>query len=215
MPCGSPPDAAARDLGLHARFHRPGRGRADASADRAPGSLRAMPHLSLWRPCDAAETAVAWTLAIERARTHGADSHPPGAAAAAAHPGAARRRSAAAATCSSSPAARPSAIVIATGSEIGIAAQAVNALNGAGRRVRLVSMPCTQTFDAQEARLPGQRAASGAVATPWRSRRARPSPGGATSASMGGCSASIASAPPVRLPMCSHILASLPIISDG
>ena len=29
-------------------------------------SLRAMPHLNLWRPCDAAETAVAWTLAIER-----------------------------------------------------------------------------------------------------------------------------------------------------
>src|SRR2546429_4623004 len=29
-------------------------------------SLRAMPHMSLWRPCDAAETAVAWTLAIER-----------------------------------------------------------------------------------------------------------------------------------------------------
>jgi len=29
-------------------------------------SLRAMPHMNLWRPCDAAETAVAWTLAIER-----------------------------------------------------------------------------------------------------------------------------------------------------
>ncbi len=29
-------------------------------------SLRAMPHMSLWRPCDAAETAVAWVLAVER-----------------------------------------------------------------------------------------------------------------------------------------------------
>src|SRR5262249_38059053 len=31
-------------------------------------SLRAMPVLSLWRPCDAAETAVAWVAAIERAK---------------------------------------------------------------------------------------------------------------------------------------------------
>ena len=44
----------------------------------------------------------------------------------------------------------PECLVIATGSEIGIAAQAVNALNGAGRRVRLVSMPSTETFDAQD-----------------------------------------------------------------
>src|SRR5205823_3703674 len=29
-------------------------------------SLRAMPHMNLWRPCDAAETAIAWALAIER-----------------------------------------------------------------------------------------------------------------------------------------------------
>ena len=29
-------------------------------------SLRAMPHMNLWRPCDAAETAIAWTLAMER-----------------------------------------------------------------------------------------------------------------------------------------------------
>jgi transketolase len=40
--------------------------------------------------------------------------------------------------------------VIAAGSEVGIAAQAVNSLNAAGRRVRLVSMPSTETFDAQD-----------------------------------------------------------------
>jgi transketolase len=44
----------------------------------------------------------------------------------------------------------PEALVIATGSEAGIAAQAVNALNAAGRRVRLVSLPSTDTFDAQD-----------------------------------------------------------------
>ena len=45
----------------------------------------------------------------------------------------------------------PEAIVIATGSEVAIAATAVNALNAAGRRVRLVSMPSTDVFDAQDA----------------------------------------------------------------
>src|SRR4029077_5551381 len=44
----------------------------------------------------------------------------------------------------------PEALVIATGSEVGIAAQAVNSLNGAGRRVRLISMPSTEAFDAQD-----------------------------------------------------------------
>ena len=62
-------------------------------------SLRAMPHMSLWRPCDAAETAVAWTLAHRAPRAHRPGAHAPGAAAAAAHAGAAGRPSAAAATC--------------------------------------------------------------------------------------------------------------------
>jgi transketolase len=44
----------------------------------------------------------------------------------------------------------PEALVIAAGSEVGIAAQAVNSVNAAGRRVRLVSMPSTETFDAQD-----------------------------------------------------------------
>ena len=45
----------------------------------------------------------------------------------------------------------PEALVIATGSEIGIAAEAVKTLNDRGRRVRLVSMPATDIFDAQDA----------------------------------------------------------------
>jgi transketolase len=113
-------------------------------------SLRAIPHMNLWRPCDAAETAVAWTLAIERqgptalvltrqalpqqTRTEQqlADI---------------RRGGYVLIDCQGT----PEALVIATGSEIGISAQAVQALNGAGRRVRLVSMPSTETFDAQDA----------------------------------------------------------------
>ena len=44
----------------------------------------------------------------------------------------------------------PECLVLATGSEVGIAAQAVSALNAGGRRVRLVSMPSTGAFDAQD-----------------------------------------------------------------
>ncbi len=114
-------------------------------------SLRAMPHMSLWRPCDAAETAVAWVAAIERPGADARSSSPARPGAAAAHRGAARP------TCRrggyvliDSP-GTPEALVIATGSEVGIAAQAVNTLNAAGRRVRLVSMPSTDVFDAQDA----------------------------------------------------------------
>jgi transketolase len=113
-------------------------------------SLRAMPHLSLWRPCDAAETALAWTLAIERhapsalvLTRQGLPQQPRSAAQLAAI----RRGGYVLIDCSGT----PEALVIATGSEVGIAATAVNALNGAGRRVRLVSMPSTDTFDAQDA----------------------------------------------------------------
>jgi transketolase len=112
-------------------------------------SLRAIPHLSLWRPCDAAETAVAWAAALERPG--------PTALVLTRQPLPQQPRTA---TQLASVARGgyvlidcpgvPEALVLATGSEIGIAAQAVGALNAAGRRVRLVSMPCTDRFDAQE-----------------------------------------------------------------
>ncbi len=113
-------------------------------------SLRAIPNMSLWRPCDAAETAVAWTLALER--------HGPTALVLTRQPLTQQPRSAAQLAnvrrggyvlidCSGT----PECLVIATGSEVGIAAQAVNAANAAGRRVRLVSMPSTEAFDAQDA----------------------------------------------------------------
>jgi transketolase len=112
-------------------------------------SLRAMPHLSLWRPCDAAETAVAWTQALERRgptalvlTRQGLPPQPrtPAQLAAVARGGYVLIDSA----------GSPEALVIATGSEVGIAAEAVGALNGAGRRIRLVSMPSTDVFDAQD-----------------------------------------------------------------
>ena len=45
----------------------------------------------------------------------------------------------------------PELIVIATGSEVALALEAVRAAQAQGRRVRLVSMPCTAVFDAQDA----------------------------------------------------------------
>jgi transketolase len=113
-------------------------------------SLRAIPNMSLWRPCDAAETAVAWTAAIERKGptalilTRQALPQQP------------RTPQQVAAIQRGGyvlidTAGTPECIVIATGSEVSIAAEAVNKLNALGRRVRLVSMPSTETFAAQDA----------------------------------------------------------------
>jgi len=112
-------------------------------------SLRAMPGLTLWRPCDGVETAVAWIDTIERAGPTALvltrQGLPP-------QPRTAQQQSDISRggyvliDCQGT----PQCVVIATGSEIGISAQAVNAANAAGLRVRLVSMPCTELFDAQE-----------------------------------------------------------------
>ena len=113
-------------------------------------SLRAMPHMSVWRPCDAFETAVAWTAAIERRKgptalvltRQGLPQQPRSAE----QQSAASRGGYTLIDCVGA----PEALVIATGSEVGIAAQAVKTLIERGRRVRLVSMPSTDVFDAQE-----------------------------------------------------------------
>jgi transketolase len=112
-------------------------------------SLRAMPHMSLWRPCDAAETAVAWTLALGR---HGPSALVLTRQALPQQPRSAEQLEAIrrGGYVLIDPPGTPECLVIATGSEIGIAAQAVNAVNGLGRRVRLVSMPSTEAFDAQD-----------------------------------------------------------------
>ncbi len=114
-------------------------------------SLRAMPGLTLWRPCDALETAVAWVAAIEQREGPTAlvltrqalaqQPHTPS------QIDSMRRGGYVLIDC----AGAPECLVLATGSEIGIAAEAVKALNDAGRRVRLVSMVCTERFDAQDA----------------------------------------------------------------
>jgi len=112
-------------------------------------SLRALPHLSLWRPCDAAETAVAWTLALERRGPTALVLTRQGLPQQPRSPAQLEDIARGGYVLIDCP-GTPEALVIATGSEIGIAAQAVNALKAAGRRVRLVSLPSTDTFNAQD-----------------------------------------------------------------
>jgi transketolase len=113
-------------------------------------SLRLIPHMDLWRPCDAVETAVAWGVALENRDgpsllifTRQAVVHEPRDAAQIA----AIRRGGYVLIDSGG---TPEAIVIATGSEVGIAAEAVRTAAAKGRKIRLVSMPSTNTFDAQD-----------------------------------------------------------------
>ena len=113
-------------------------------------SLRLMPNLQLWRPADALETAVSWAQAIER--TDGPSALVltrqalPQVAGAAQAPQVARGGYVLQ-DCSGT----PECIVIATGSEVSIALEAVRSAQAQGRRVRLVSMPCTERFEAQDA----------------------------------------------------------------
>jgi transketolase len=115
-------------------------------------SLRAMPNLTVWRPCDAAETAVAWLAAIEH------DKGPSSIVLTRqALPQQARDAAQAAAIANGGYVlidpvdGDPQLIVIATGSEVAPAAAAVRACNSRGLRVRLVSMPSSEVFDAQHA----------------------------------------------------------------
>jgi transketolase len=114
-------------------------------------SLRTIPHLSLWRPCDAAETAVAWVLAGERTDAPTALVLTRQNLAQQTRTDAQKANIAKGGYTLIDSNGTPEAIVIATGSEVGIAADAVRALNASGKRVRLVSMPSTEAFDAQDA----------------------------------------------------------------
>ena len=114
-------------------------------------SLRLIPNLTLWRPADAVESALAWCEAIEQQSgpsalvftRQGLPQLPRTPAAL----GAIARGGYVLADCAGS----PECVVLATGSEVSIALEGVKAAAAQGRRVRLVSMPCTQRFDAQDA----------------------------------------------------------------
>ncbi|WP_026309201.1 transketolase [Kangiella aquimarina] len=114
-------------------------------------NLRTTPNMSVWRPCDAVETAVAWKSAIERRQGPTALSlsrqnlqH--------------QNRDAqqlANIECGAyvlvDSADQPELIFIATGSEVELAVEAAKVLTEKGKQVRVVSMPSTDVFEAQDA----------------------------------------------------------------
>ncbi|PSU82048.1 transketolase [Photobacterium phosphoreum] len=114
-------------------------------------SLRLTPNMSTWRPCDQVESAVAWKYAIER------KDGPTALIFSRQNLDQQDRNAEQVANITKGGyilkdcAATPELILIATGSEVGIAAQAYAELTAAGRQVRLVSMPATDLFDKQTA----------------------------------------------------------------
>jgi transketolase len=114
-------------------------------------SLRSTPNLDTWRPCDAVESAVAWKHAIERADGPSAlifsRQNLPHQSRDAQQLADIARGAYVLKDC----AGEPELILISTGSEIGLAVQGYEALTAKGHKVRVVSMPSTSVFDAQDA----------------------------------------------------------------
>ncbi len=113
-------------------------------------SLRIIPNMTVWRPCDVTETAQSWADAIERrdgpttlALTRQALPAQPRTPEQVAD---IRRGGYVLKDCEGT----PDAILIATGSEVALAVEAARQLQQKGQRVRVVSMPCTSVFEAQD-----------------------------------------------------------------
>jgi transketolase len=114
-------------------------------------SLRIIPNMQVWRPCDSVESAVAWQAAIERQDgpttlvfSRQALAHMPRSD----EQIAAIRRGGYSLVDSQG---APQAIIISTGSEVEIAVAAAKTLTEKGVKVRVVSMPSTNVFNAQDA----------------------------------------------------------------
>jgi transketolase len=109
-------------------------------------SLRLIPNMDLWRPCDTVETAAAWGAALQRA------DGPTALLLSRQNLPFVKRESLADVSRGGyvlSDAALPRAVIIATGSEVQLALGAQKLLAGEGIAVRVVSMPSTTTFDRQ------------------------------------------------------------------
>jgi transketolase len=113
-------------------------------------SLRLIPNLHVWRPCDTVETAIAWGAALRRADGPTAlvlsrqnVAFQPRSDAQIAH------IERGGYVLAEADGGAPRAVLIATGSEVALAMAARAELAGAGIAVRVVSMPCCERFDAQ------------------------------------------------------------------
>ena len=114
-------------------------------------TLRYIPNMDVWRPCDSVESTISWARSIERkdgpsTLIFSRQNLP------------FQKRTAATIKLidkggyilSEASDGKPQAIIIATGSEIGLAMSAQQALAESGINVRVVSMPCTSLFDRQD-----------------------------------------------------------------
>jgi transketolase len=118
-------------------------------------SLRAMPHLHVIRPADARETAEAWMAALERTdgptvlvlSRQNLPQLDRGRAALGAEEGALRGGY----IVRECDGGDPELVLIATGSEVSLALEAAARLESDERRVRVVSLPCWEIFECQDA----------------------------------------------------------------
>ncbi len=112
-------------------------------------ALRAIPNLEVWRPADARETVAAWRSALTRndgpvAMALTRQNVPTIELAGVEEK--ARRGGYTVVECEGA----PELVIVATGSEVSLAMDAAKALNQEGRRVRAVSLPCLEVFEAQD-----------------------------------------------------------------
>src|SRR5574343_186589 len=113
-------------------------------------TLRMIPNMHVWRPCDAVESAVSWKAAIER-------QDGPSTLIFSRQNLAHMARSQAQIDAISKGGyilkdsdGTPDAIIIATGTEVELAVKAAEALEAKGKKIRVVSMPSTNVFEAQD-----------------------------------------------------------------
>ena len=114
-------------------------------------NLRMTPNMAVWRPCDAAETAVSWKAAIERRNAPTSLIFSRQNLKAQARTAEQLANVAKGAYVLQDCAGTPELILIATGSEVQLAMDAAAALTEQGKHVRVVSMPSTTEFDKQDA----------------------------------------------------------------
>ncbi len=113
-------------------------------------TLRLIPNMRVWRPCDAVETAVSWKAAIERRDgptslvfSRQTLAHMPRTEEQIAN---IAKGGYVLKDCEG----QPEAIIIATGSEVELAMKAAEKLAGKGNKIRVVSMPSTNVFESQD-----------------------------------------------------------------
>jgi transketolase len=114
-------------------------------------SLRLIPGLDVWRPCDVTESAVAWRCAIERRNGPSALLFTRQALPAVVNSNSLIAGIERGGYVLREPASKAQIVLLGTGSEVQLAVDAAKELEGRGIAARVVSMPCCERFDRQDA----------------------------------------------------------------